>query len=177
MDSTFDYDVALSFAGEDRTYVQQVAALLHGHGIRIFYDEYMTAELWGNDLYVLLDEVYRERARFAVAFVSRHYISKPWTRHERQSAQARAFLDVGPYLLPVRLDDSELPENHQREVKRTKRRLGVVWRTVGGDVMNASDELRAKLTALFLSASKATSRRLAASGIPAVLHSSVLAVT
>jgi hypothetical protein len=57
----------------------------------------------------LLDEVYRKRARFAVAFVSRHYVSKPWTRHERQSAQARALTEVGPYLLPVRLDDSELP--------------------------------------------------------------------
>jgi hypothetical protein len=104
----FDYDVALSYAGEDRAYVQQVAALLQQRDIRLFYDEYAAADLWGNDLYVLLDEVYRKRARFAVAFVSRHYVSKPWTRHERQSAQARALTEVGPYFLPVRLDDSEL---------------------------------------------------------------------
>jgi hypothetical protein len=106
---TFDYDVALSYAGEDRAYVQQIATRLQQRDIRIFYDEYAAAELWGNDLYVLLDEVYRKRARFAVVFVSRHYASKPWTQHERQSAQARALTDVGPYLLPVRLDDSELP--------------------------------------------------------------------
>jgi hypothetical protein len=106
---TFHFDVALSFAGEDRAYVQSVAELLRKRGIRVFYDEYAMVELWGNDLYVLLDEVYRERARFAVVFVSRHYVDKPWTRHERQSAQARAFSEVGPYLLPVRLDDSELP--------------------------------------------------------------------
>jgi hypothetical protein len=105
----FDYDVALSFAGEDRAYVQQVVAQLQLRGIRIFYDEFAAAQLWGNDLYVLLDEVYRKRARFAVVFVSRHYVSKPWTQHERQSAQARALTNVGPYLLPVRLDDSELP--------------------------------------------------------------------
>lgn len=105
----FDYDVALSFAGEDRAYVQQIAARLRLQGIRIFYDEFAAAQLWGNDLYVLLDEVYRKRARFAVVFVSHHYASKPWTRHERQSAQARALTEVGPYLLPVRLDDSELP--------------------------------------------------------------------
>lgn len=105
----FDFDVALSYAGEDRAYVQQVAELLQRRDIRVFYDEYTVAELWGNDLYVLLDEVYRKRARFAVAFVSRHYASKPWAQHERQSAQARAFTEVGPYLLPVRLDDSELP--------------------------------------------------------------------
>ena len=105
----FDYDVALSYAGEDRKYVEQVAVQLRQRDIRIFYDEYAAAQLWGNDLYVLLDEVYRKRARFTVIFISRHYASKPWTHHERQSAQARALTENGPYLLPVRLDDSELP--------------------------------------------------------------------
>jgi TIR domain len=105
----FDYDVALSFAGEDRAYVQQIATELQLRGVRIFYDEFAAAQLWGNDLYVLLDEVHRKRARFTVVFVSRYYASKPWTRHEHQSAQARALTEVGPYLLPVRLDDSELP--------------------------------------------------------------------
>lgn len=108
-DQVFDYDVALSFAGEDRGYVGPIAESLCELGIRLFYDEFAAAEMWGNDLFVLLDKVYRTRARFAVVFVSRHYASKPWTQHERQSAQARALTDVGPYLLPVRLDDSELP--------------------------------------------------------------------
>ncbi|HEX6686059.1 MAG TPA: TIR domain-containing protein [Candidatus Limnocylindrales bacterium] len=105
----FDYDVALSFAGEDRSYVERVAELLRDRGVRLFYDQYMTAELWGNDLYAVLDEVYRRRARFTIAFISASYVSKPWTRHERQSAQARTLIDDNPYLLPVRLDDSELP--------------------------------------------------------------------
>ncbi len=108
-DQVFDYDVALSYAGEDRAYVEQIAMRLRELGVRLFYDEYAAAELWGNDLYSLLDDVYRKRARFAVMFVSCHYASKPWTQHERQSAQARALANVGPYLLPVRLDDSELP--------------------------------------------------------------------
>ena len=37
---TFDFDVALSYAGEDRAYVQQVAALLQRRDIRVFYDEH-----------------------------------------------------------------------------------------------------------------------------------------
>ena len=105
----FDFDVALSFAGEDREAAQTLAALLNEDGVRVFYDEYVAAELWGSDLYTVLDEVYRKRARFTIVFISKHYVSKPWTRHERQSAQARAMLEVGAYLLPVRLDDSELP--------------------------------------------------------------------
>lgn len=57
---TFEYDIVLSFAGEDRAYVDQVAKLLQGKGVRIFYDEFAIAETWGADLYVFLDEVYRK---------------------------------------------------------------------------------------------------------------------
>ena len=57
----YEYDVALSFAGEDRNYVEQIAELLRSRHIRVFYDEYMVADMWGNDLYVLLDEIYRQK--------------------------------------------------------------------------------------------------------------------
>lgn len=105
----WEFDVALSFAAEDRQYVQRVAEMLKGRQLRVFYDEYMSAHLWGTDLYVVLDDVYRKRARFALVFVSASYVSKPWTRHERRSIQARALEDLNTYVLPVRLDNSELP--------------------------------------------------------------------
>lgn len=108
-DETSVYDVALSFAGEDRTYVAQVAQLLREKNIRLFYDEFAIAEAWGADLYTFLDDVYRKKSRFAAVFISKHYAAKPWTTHERQSAQARALNELGPYLLPVRLDDTDLP--------------------------------------------------------------------
>lgn len=46
----FDYDVALSFAGEDRGYVQQVADALRRAGIRVFYDVFALVDTWGADL-------------------------------------------------------------------------------------------------------------------------------
>ena len=66
--SEFQYDVCLSFAGQQRTFVQRVAALLKAKGTRIFFDEYETAELWGKDLYAHLDEVYGHMARYCVLF-------------------------------------------------------------------------------------------------------------
>jgi hypothetical protein len=42
-------------------------------------------------------------------FVSRHYVAKPWTTHERQHAQDRAVVAREEYILPVRFDDTELP--------------------------------------------------------------------
>lgn len=108
-DQTYDFDVALSYAGEQRPYVHGVADRLRQAGVRVFYDEFFTAELWGQDLYTYLDNVYRERARFTVVFISQSYVAKPWPSHERQSAQARALNELGPYLLPVRFDESAMP--------------------------------------------------------------------
>jgi hypothetical protein len=108
-DQAFEFDIALSFAGEDRAYVHDLAGRLRTHDVRVFYDEYAAVDAWGADLYELLDEVYRKKARFVVAFISKHYVSKPWPKHERRSALARALVELEPYFLPVRLDDTELP--------------------------------------------------------------------
>jgi len=105
----WDYDVALSFAGEDRSYAEELAECLKGDGVRVFYDRYEAATLWGKDLYEHLAWVYGKAARFCVMFVSQHYAAKVWTTHERRNAQARALSERQEYILPVRLDDTELP--------------------------------------------------------------------
>lgn len=102
------YDVCLSFAGEDRTYVHKVADELQARGIRVFYDEYEQIDLWGKDLYSYLDDIYRNTARYCVIFISKHYASKLWTNHERKSAQARAFSENKEYILPARFDDTDI---------------------------------------------------------------------
>lgn len=109
MQNDYDYDVTLSFAGEQRAYVEQVAAALRLKGIRVFYDEYEKANLWGKDLYEHLDWVYQRAARFCVIFASADYAAKMWTSHERRSAQARAIDESVEYILPARFDDTEIP--------------------------------------------------------------------
>lgn len=104
----YEYDVVLSFAGEDRQYVDEVAKYLSGKGIKVFYDDYEKVDLWGKDLYEHLDDVYRNKGRFCVMFLSKHYAEKLWTDHERKSAQARAFQEQSEYILPARFDDTEV---------------------------------------------------------------------
>ena len=104
-----EYDVALSFAGEDRHHAERLAELLRAEGYSVFYDEYELAKLWGKDLYVYLSSVYKDQADYCVMFLSEHYAQKMWTNHERESAQARAFEENQEYILPVRLDDTEIP--------------------------------------------------------------------
>jgi TIR domain-containing protein/SEC-C motif-containing protein len=105
----FDYDICLSFAGEDRGFVAQVADHLALHSVRVFYDAYERAHLWGKDLYQHLDTIYQRAARYCVVFISQHYASKLWTNHELRAAQARAFIENEEYILPARFDDTELP--------------------------------------------------------------------
>ncbi|HYO51965.1 TIR domain-containing protein [Archangium sp.] len=103
------YDIALSFAGEDREVVEHCARLLSEAGYRVFYDLWEQHTLWGKDLTAYLDEVYRGAARYCLLFISKHYVEKSWTRHELRSALARALHSHREYILPVRLDDTPLP--------------------------------------------------------------------
>jgi len=107
--TSFSYDVCLSFAGEDRAYVSEVAKSLQTAGIRVFYDAFEEKNLWGKDLYEHLDQVYSKASRFCVIFCSKYYARKLWTNHERKSAQARAFQENSEYILPARFDRTEIP--------------------------------------------------------------------
>lgn len=109
MERAFERDVALSFAGEDRTYVEMVAEQLKARGISLFYDRYEEADLWGKDLYVHLMDVYRNKANYTLMFISQHYKQKIWTNHERRAAQSRALEENNEYILPARFDDTEIP--------------------------------------------------------------------
>lgn len=46
----FDYDVAISFAGEQRREAEAIAKCLTDSGVKVFYDKYEQANLWGKDL-------------------------------------------------------------------------------------------------------------------------------
>jgi hypothetical protein len=108
MCTTYEYDVAISFAGEDRQHAKRVAQELTRRGLTVFFDEYEKSGLWGKDLYAHLADVYRKQARYTIVFLSKHYATKLWTNHERKHAQARAFTEREEYILPIRLDDTEI---------------------------------------------------------------------
>lgn len=103
------YDIALSFAGENRSIADEVARELRAAGIRVFYDIFEQVSLLGKDLAAHFAEIYRKQARYCAMFVSAYYVSKAWPTLERQHAQARALAEKREYILPIRLDGSEVP--------------------------------------------------------------------
>ncbi|MBZ5553802.1 MAG: TIR domain-containing protein [Acidobacteriia bacterium] len=103
------YEIALSFSGEDRTYVDQIADILKSMRVRIFYDAFERVSLLGKDLATHFAWIYGKRADYCAMFISRDYVRKAWPNFERQHALSRAILEKREYILPIRLDDSEVP--------------------------------------------------------------------
>ena len=108
VDSKHEYDVAISFAEENRNVAEQLAGVFSQKRLRVFYDEYYKADLWGKNLYDHLSDVYKNKAIFCVVLLSKYYAKKQWTNIERQAAQARAFEENREYILPIRLDTTEI---------------------------------------------------------------------
>ena len=104
-----NFDVAISFAGTERELAEKLAGILQASGIAVFYDNFYPEHLWGKNLTAFLDEIYRQRAKYCVVFVSEEYKQRKWTNHELRSAQAKALEQKGEeYILPVKVDDTEL---------------------------------------------------------------------
>ena len=104
----YKYDVTLSFAGEDRVYVEKTAQILVDNGIKVFYDKFEGVDLWGKDLGVHFDFIYRKSAKYCIPFISTHYKKKIWTSHEIRTAISRAIESNEEYILPARFDDTEI---------------------------------------------------------------------
>lgn len=107
----FEYDVAISFASEDRTIAEEVVDSLARKNLKVFRDEYRSgaSPLWGKDIVDHLVNVYARKARYCVLLVSQDYPLKTWTRADRSSARERALRDPDEYILPILLDDRQVP--------------------------------------------------------------------
>lgn len=106
---SYTYDVAISYAGEDRAQAEALATALQSRGITVFFAPYEQATLWGKNLYTYLSDLYQHKAHYCVTFLSKHYATKLWTNHEREASQARAFQENAEYILPIRLDATDIP--------------------------------------------------------------------
>lgn len=101
------YEVALSFAGEQRAYVEKVASVLRENGISVYYDQYDQVGMWGKNMVDHFENIYGKDAQYVVMFISKEYAEKAWTNHERQVILARKLYDDG-FLLPVKFDATKI---------------------------------------------------------------------
>lgn len=97
----YEYDVAVSFAGEDRPTVETLVRALTNAGLEVFYDFDEQAMLWGKNLRAELGRVYGEDAQFMIVCLSDDYPEKDWTNFEFEIGKAAAGKRTEDYLLPL----------------------------------------------------------------------------
>lgn len=103
------FDLSISFAGEDREVAENIAKILDASGYSIFYDDFMKSELWGSELPVKLGEIYGSQSRFCLMIISKAYVRKMWTNHERKYAIQKMLESHTDYILPLKIEDVIVP--------------------------------------------------------------------
>lgn len=107
--TSFTYEVALSFAGEQREYVREVNNALKALGVKTFYDNDHLVDLWGKNHTEELPRIFAQDSHVVVMFISEQYVDKQWPRHEHRAILTEQTQRNGAYLLPVRFDDTPVP--------------------------------------------------------------------
>jgi hypothetical protein len=61
------FQVAISFAGEQRDEARQIAQQLKDAGLNVFFDDDFEAEMWGRDLNDYLTNIYMNESEYSDA--------------------------------------------------------------------------------------------------------------
>src|SRR4051812_914714 len=101
------FRVALSFPGEKRSFIQEVADTLAARlgKERVLYDEYLTAELARPNLDVYLGDLYRDHSELLVPFYCADYERKEWCRIEWRQMREILKKNGDRQIMPFRFDD------------------------------------------------------------------------
>jgi TIR domain len=112
--NNYQYDVALSFAEEDRDIALSLSLALNQLSITVYYYPDEIEKTWGADIERKLKEIYKEKARYAIVILSEKYFKKKYAAIEFASIQQRIVMEKGTvYMLPVLHGGLSLLETHK----------------------------------------------------------------
>ena len=103
------FDIAVSFADEQRAYVERTVVAAKALGLEVFYDKDVGVDWWGNDFVVEQRKIYGEAALFVVPFISKDYLRRPFPMDEFSAAMVKAVGRRHPYILPVLVGEVIVP--------------------------------------------------------------------
>ena len=83
------YDIALSFAGENRDLAQALFDKLITREISVFYDQNEQHRILAENVEDYLAPIYRSEADYVVVLLSMHYPKKIWTKFESEQFKTR----------------------------------------------------------------------------------------
>src|SRR5258708_1381493 len=102
-ENSFQYDFALSFAGEHRLLARQIAEQLEILDCAVFFDELFENNFLGTAWTKQFQQIFKEQARFVVCLLDEHYSRKIWPIFEKECFVPR--LNDGA-IIPIYLDET-----------------------------------------------------------------------
>ncbi|HEV2245630.1 MAG TPA: TIR domain-containing protein [Terriglobia bacterium] len=105
-DRNYDFDFAISFAGENRQLAKMIAEQLELLDCSVFYDEFFEANYLGKAWHAKLKEVFAEQSRFIVCLLDSNHLEKIWPTFERELFVPRVTEGA---VIPIYLDATVFP--------------------------------------------------------------------
>ena len=102
----FDFDYAISFAGENRGIARAIADQLEILDCSVFYDEFFEANYLGKAWHKSFMEIFSDKSRFIVCLLDRLHLDKIWPTFERECFAPRV---PEAAVIPIYLDDTAFP--------------------------------------------------------------------
>jgi len=106
--NTKKYNVAVSYASEQRPYVERFVKRLQVLKLQVYYDRNEQAHMVGKILDQELHKIYIQQSEHCVLFLSNSYIQKPVTRYESQIILSETLFKEG-FMYIFKFDDVTLP--------------------------------------------------------------------
>ena len=105
-DRSFEFDFAISFAGENRDLARNIADLLGVLDCTVFFDEYFEANYLGKAWTKQFREIFSEKANLVVCLLDKYHLEKIWPTFERECFSSRI---PDESVIPIYLDDTKFP--------------------------------------------------------------------
>jgi hypothetical protein len=105
-DREFDFDFAISFAGENRALARLIKDQLETLDCAVFFDELFEANYLGHAWHKNFMEIFGEKSRFVVSLLDKYHLEKIWPTFERECFVPRVSEGA---VIPIYLDETKFP--------------------------------------------------------------------
>lgn len=102
-DKSYEFDVAISFAGENRELAKRFADKIEIFDVSVFYDELYESNLLGKALTKQFTRIFNDQSRFVLCLLDSNHKEKIWPTFERETFRPRLSEEA---IIPVYLDDT-----------------------------------------------------------------------
>lgn len=99
----YEYEFAISFAGENRQLAQLIATQLQEFDCAVFYDEWFEANFLGKTWHKSFAQIFGDQSRFVVCLLDKYHVEKIWPTFERDCFTPRV---AEAAVIPIYLDDT-----------------------------------------------------------------------